>query len=300
MESRFRSITRRGLLAAGLALGLGLAAPTFDASAQTDDARVRITHASPDAPSVDIWVNGEPAVIDLAFGETTGIIPLPAGTYDIDVTPTGSTDPDIDAVISASLSLEAGVGYEVAAVGYVSEIGAQIYSLDLSPLTEGNTRVQIIHASPDAPAVDIIVNGGAAVEGLTFPDASGYLEIPGGSYDIQVAVSETGDIALDLGAVTFEAGQVYAVFAIGQVGDGSLTVLPLGAAADTAAGGESAAAEAAGAGGTGEAAHTVPATGVGSMSDTSASMFGLFAAAAALGAAGVALRLRTPAVARHR
>jgi hypothetical protein len=245
-------------------------------------------------------VNGEPAVIDLAFGETTGIIPLPAGTYDVDVTPTGSTDPEIDAVISAALTLEAGVGYEVAAVGFVSEIGAQISSLDLSPLTEGNTRVQIIHASPDAPAVDIIVNGGAAVEGLTFPDASGYLEIPGGSYDVQVAVSETGDIALDLGSVTFEAGQVYAVFAIGQVSDGSLTVLPIGAAADNAAGGEAATTEAAGTGGTSEGAHTVPATGVGSMSATSTTMFGLFAAVAALGVAGVALRLRTPVVVRNR
>jgi hypothetical protein len=217
-------------------------------SAQSSDASVRITHASPDAPAVDIWVNGESAITNLAFGEATDIILLPAGSYDVAVTPAGSVDPVADAVISATLALEAGAGYDVVAAGLLANISAQVYPLDLSPVTSGNARLQVIHASPDAPVVDILANGGAIVEGLTFPNASGFLEVPAGSYDVQVALAESGDVALDLPGTMLDAGQVYVVMAIGLAGDGTLTALPLAAPAATASGGE---------------AHTVPATGVG-------------------------------------
>jgi hypothetical protein len=232
----FRTRMTLGLFAVALAAIVGIAGFGAAVSAQADEARVRITHASPDAPAVDIWVNGEPAVTNLAFGQDTGLISLPAGSYDVAVTPAGSTDPEADAVIATTLQLEAGQAIDVVAVGYLFELSAQVYPIDLSPVTEGNARVQVLHASPDAPAVDILANGGALVEGLSFPDASGYLEVPAGSYDVEVAVSGTNDIALDLPGVPFDAGQVYNVIAIGEVAEGTLTVLPLVAPADAAAG----------------------------------------------------------------
>ena len=86
----------------------------------------------------------------------------------------------------------------------------------------------MIHASPDAPAVDIAVTGGdVLVPGLEFPNASGALDVPAGSYDLEVRVAGTMDVALPLPGVALEAGTVYDILAIGQVGDGSLTVLVL-------------------------------------------------------------------------
>ena len=40
------------------------------------DARVRAVHLSPDAPAVDIWVDGSKVITDLAFGEYTGYLIL--------------------------------------------------------------------------------------------------------------------------------------------------------------------------------------------------------------------------------
>jgi hypothetical protein len=42
-----------------------------------------------------------------------------------------------------------------------------------------------------------------------------------------VRVAGTNDVALPLAGVTLEPGMVYSVYAIGQVSDGSLTVLPI-------------------------------------------------------------------------
>ncbi|HEV2128529.1 MAG TPA: DUF4397 domain-containing protein [Thermomicrobiales bacterium] len=84
----------------------------------------------------------------------------------------------------------------------------------------------MIHASPDAPAVDIAVaDGDVLIESLEFPNASDYLEVPAGTYDLEVCPAGTTDVALDLPGVELEAGMVYDVFAIGQLADETLTVL---------------------------------------------------------------------------
>lgn len=284
--------TTKIALASALAIALVMVGTIgFSASAQDADARVRITHASPDAPAVDIWVDGAPAVTDLAFGESTDLIPLPAGDYLVQVTPAGSTDPEADAVISATLTLDAGQAYDVVATGLLADIQPSVYPLDLSPLADGSSRVEVIHASPDAPAVNIVANGTTLFADLMFPESSGFADVPAGSYDVQVVVAESGAVALDLPGTVLESGQVYNFIAVGQVADGSLTVLPLAAPADTAVGGASTADATPATGG--ETATTdesstagtqaVPATGVGSMaSSTSSSLLTMVALAAGL------------------
>ena len=64
---------------AGLALGQG--------------AMVRVAHLSPDAPAVDVLVNGQRAITGLAFKEVTHYIPLPAAKVRVQVVPAGQDAP---------------------------------------------------------------------------------------------------------------------------------------------------------------------------------------------------------------
>jgi len=92
--------------------------------------------------------------------------------------------------------------------------------------------VRVIHASPDAPAVDVAVKGGdVLVENLAFPDASDYLMVPAAAYDLEVRPTGTEDVALDLPGVELMAGNAYSVYAIGTLADGTLNVLPIVAGA---------------------------------------------------------------------
>jgi hypothetical protein len=58
-------------------------------------------------------------------------------------------------------------------------------------------KVRAFHNSPDTPAVDIYVNGAKALSGVTYGTLSGYLEVPRGTYNVQVKVapSTAGDPA---------------------------------------------------------------------------------------------------------
>jgi hypothetical protein len=196
---------------------------------QAGDACLNVIHASPDASAVDVYVDGTKALADLAFGAASGWVALPAGEHTVQVTAAGA---DIEtAVIDADVTLESGAAYEVAAVGLLAEIEPQVLQVNLSEIgdeDEPMARVRIIHASPDAPAVDVAVKGGdVLVENLAFPDASDYLSVPAASYDLEIRPTGTTDVALDLPGVAFEAGTVYSIYAVGQAADDTLTVLPV-------------------------------------------------------------------------
>lgn len=187
---------------------------------------VNIIHASPDAPAVDVYVDGTRALENLAFGKASGWVALPAGEHKVQVAPTGMMADS--AVIDAMLTLEEGAAYEVAAVGLVADISAVVNQVNLSKLGDDEVRVRVVHASPDAPAVDIAVTGGdVLIPELAFPDSSEALTLPADSYDLEVRLAGTTDVALPLPDVTLEPGMVYTIYAIGLVEDGSLTVLPI-------------------------------------------------------------------------
>jgi hypothetical protein len=196
---------------------------------QPGNACLNVVHASPDAPAVDVYVDGAKALGDLAFGTASGWVALPAGEHQIQVTAAGA---EIEtAVIDADVTLDDGAAYEVAAIGLLAEIEPQVHQVNLSAIgaeDEPMSRVRVVHASPDAPAVDVAVKGGdVLIENLAFPEASDYLSVPAASYDLEVRPTGTTDVALDLPGVEFEAGMVYTIYAIGQTTDDTLTVLPV-------------------------------------------------------------------------
>ncbi len=196
----------------------------FAALAQ-DTAQLRVAHLSPDAPAVDIWVNGERTLTDVPFQALSDYLSLPAGEYRIQVSPAGQTDP---IVIDATVALEAGTAYTVAATGL---LGAD----DLSPVVLVDDRapamdqaeVRFVHASPDAPAVDVAVAGGPVLfENVSFREAGAYLGVEPGSFDLEVRLSGTDTVALSVPGVTLQAGKTYTVFAIGLAGNDTLAALP--------------------------------------------------------------------------
>jgi len=56
-------------------------------------ARVRVLHASPDAPAVDVWVSGSKVFSEIEFEESTSFVEVPAGIYNVQVVPAGLMEP---------------------------------------------------------------------------------------------------------------------------------------------------------------------------------------------------------------
>lgn len=189
------------------ALGLGL---TAAASASTAD--IRVLHASPDAPNVDVRLNGSVAIPNLAFESITDYATLDAGSYDVEVVPAGAQKP---VVIDTTLDLAADTQTTVVAVGTVDSI-APLVLADDNTIDRDNARVRFVHASPDAPPVDIALDGGAVVFGnVAFTEVGDYLTLAPGTYDLEVRIAGTGTVVLDLPPIPLDRATVYSVFATG-------------------------------------------------------------------------------------
>lgn len=221
------------------AASLGAGAVVLDSSTDTagqadgqaDDIRVRLVHASPDAPPVDVSVGGEVVVSGLAFGEEASIPVEAAGDYAVEIaaagndTETNETGTNESAVLfSENVTLEAGTDYTIAAAGEVTP-GA---STAFEPLVlvenettvgEGETAIGLVHLSPDAPAVDVTDNatGEVIFENVTYRNATEQFVLPAGEYTLDVRVeSETNDgEVVDSFDVSLSSGTTYTAFAIG-------------------------------------------------------------------------------------
>lgn len=192
---------------------------------------------------------------------------LPAGSYDVAVAPAGADA--ADAVIEATLDLEGGVNYNVAAVGSLPT--SRRPSSRPTPLIWRKVRPVFRLFTPHLTPrrVKRAVAGGPVLVGdLSFPNASGSLDVDSGTYDLEVRPAGTEDVALDLPGVALDAGTVYDILAIGTLADGTLTVLPLTTPGEVADG----------VGGVTD----VAATGVGSAVQGSTGMLMLLAAVAAV------------------
>jgi hypothetical protein len=86
-----------------------------------------------------------------------------------------------------------------------------------------------VHASPDAPAVDIAVADGGPVlfSNISFKEIGDYLPVDAGTYDLEVRVAGTETVALEVPGLTLNDGTVYTVFAMGLAGgEPALTAVP--------------------------------------------------------------------------
>lgn len=194
------------------------------------DARATVyaLHASPDAPPVDIDADGIEVVTSLGFGDLSGELSVWPGAYDLAFRAAGT--PTV-AASATTPYLEPGGSYLAIATGY---LGGEAPGFQLVPVAEGFSAgsalalARVVHASPDAPAVDVgpLVDGQVAVlpsfANLAFgaaSDASGE-PLPVGEVTVGVAATGTVDPVASFDLVTSAGLRAFAVAAGSLAGPG--------------------------------------------------------------------------------
>ena len=214
-------------------LTLVLAATALSAACSDDDdntgpegqARVRVVHASPDAPNVDVLLDDAKVLSDVPYLTSSAYLETSEGDHNLKVNAAGTATTAID----ADVTLADGTDYTVIASDLVAQITPIVLQDDNTAPAAGNARVRAIHGAPSAPTVDIYVTApGADLETATpvltnvaFGDVADYLEVPAGEYQVRVTVTGTKIVAIDSGALTLESGQVRTAIAVDAPGGGA-------------------------------------------------------------------------------
>jgi hypothetical protein len=213
-------------------LTLLLAATALTAACDDDDntgpeseSRIRVVHASPDAPNVDVLLDDEEVLSDVPYLEASDYLEASAGAHNVKVNAAGTAT----AVIDTDVTLAEGADYTVIASGLAAEITPIVLLDDNSTPEAGNARVRAIHGAPGAPAVDVYVTApGADIEttlpvltGVEFGDVGDYLDVPAGVYHVRVTLAGIKVVAIDSGPLTLESGQVRTAIAVDALGGGA-------------------------------------------------------------------------------
>ena len=193
------SLLKKLTIAASIA---GLAACGAD---DDGDAYVRILHASPDAQAVDVYVNGELQLSDVAFQDGTGYLKLSDGNANIELRLAGTDT----VAASYPASLNSNAYYAAIAVNQASDLEITVFD-ETDAVTDGDIDLRVLHAAPAASStdVDVFVSEPDAELG-TAPevDALSYLSnrllegVEDSSYQIRVTADGSTDIIYDSGSV---------------------------------------------------------------------------------------------------
>lgn len=192
--------------------------------APTPTARLRVVHASPDAPNVDVLVDNTVVLTNVPYRATSNYLTVPSGTRNIKVNATGTST----TVIDANVPLTANSDTTVLATGRLAGIQPLVLTDDNSAPTSGNIKVRLVHAAPGASNVDIYVTAPGAdladevptLTNVPFRAASGYLGVPAGTYQVRITPTGTKTVAIDSGALSLSAGQIRTGVAVGDPGVG--------------------------------------------------------------------------------
>lgn len=183
--------------------------------AQSAPALVRLMHASPDAPNMDVYIDGEATLNNVPFYTLSTYMEVPAGSHRIQLVPSGNT---LDkAVISINTDLIRGRSYTIAAVNRFATIRALVLKDNAMLPPAGQAMVRIIHAAPDVAAVDIkLADSDTPFLTDQFFGSADYATLPAGNQTLEVARNNTANVFFISPELRLESGWTYTLVLTGE------------------------------------------------------------------------------------
>lgn len=233
MPGKLRYVLLAVLAIAVLAVPLAVMAQEGEEDPGT--AYVIVANFSPNAPPVDIYIDGALIAQELAFPAGTYPVEISAGPIWVEVRLSGSEITDAPLVAGEAV-LGDGEYYIVPVMNITerAQFGAYLVPVHAA-LAEGQTRVQFFHSVPGGPRFDVI---NAVTETVDVPALDfGYVEDPvvlpdmdAGTYHWQVWTNnivwtnviegpnadDPPTLAFDMGELTLEAGIIYSFYIVGS------------------------------------------------------------------------------------
>lgn len=177
---------------------------------------IRVFHASPGAPAVDIYANGNLIVKDVAYKKFSQYLPVPSGNYNIRVYPSGQTT---NPLINTNVFIPENTVFNVAVIGTLPNITLYPIPEPTTAQNFGRPCVRFVHLSPNAPGVDVKLSDGTILfSSVGYKDITNYACIPSGTYTFAVSPNGTDNTVLTLPNIKLDPNNYYTIYAVGLVG----------------------------------------------------------------------------------
>jgi hypothetical protein len=180
----------------------------------TGNGRVRVVHISPDAPNLDVAMQGNIVTRNLPYAGATGYVTIPAGECIVRLEAAGTNT----AIFTTNIAVIAETDRTVYAVGRAANIQAVVRTDNNAPLPADRARLRLVHGASGLGNIDVYVTGPdddistgpPTAANLAFRATTSDVEIPSGAYRVRVTpVGFREPILIDTGTQTITSGGVY-------------------------------------------------------------------------------------------
>ena len=216
---------RVGLVALCLAIAfmIGCGGGSSDSTQQ-----LRIVMASPDAPPVDILIDGAQVATSLAYTNSTPYLPVKSGSRHIQALRVSNSTSVFDQNVSVTTS----ANQTLLLVGPAAKIQSLLLTDGATnattTTTTGDGKVRVVNASETMGPADVyIVNSGTSLAGvtpvspgLTFDKATDYTLASISNYQVYLTEPGTTNVLLNSGPLSLTQNQFQTVVALDAVGGG--------------------------------------------------------------------------------
>jgi hypothetical protein len=177
------------------------------------DAMVRFLHTSPDAPNIDIYINGQLTLKNLPFKQISTYLPLKAGKYHIDIYPTGNM---VDSVLNKKITVEPGMFYTLAAIEPVNKLRLLIYNTEPAVPTN-ESKIRFIHLARDVQPLDFAVKDRDVVfPNVPYKKTSEYLGLTPMTVDLELREAGTKNVTVSMPKAQFMPNSTYSIILISK------------------------------------------------------------------------------------
>jgi hypothetical protein len=184
-------------------------------------ATVRVVHASPTAPTVDIYLNGDLILNNLSYLDFTEYLTLTPANYELTVYPDGVTPEDeVDPLWQDNLNITGNaVAFTMVAMG-TDNFRVNVYPDNLEIIPPGQARIRFVHAVQNVPALSVInaANGGVLAGGLGFGQGSDNLNVNANTRTFNFSNTGVG-VFYRVESFPLAVGGHYTFIAIGDAND---------------------------------------------------------------------------------
>jgi hypothetical protein len=194
-------------------------------SISMNSAQLRVIDASPDSGVIDSYQNTSALAYNLGFGTMTSYVPMSSGAYNLAADKAGTRQ----TLVLSTDTLVAGKQYTEIIGSSLVNMQQTLLLDQSSPAPAGQIAVRLVNEATRSGAVDVylvpmsgrLVNTAPIAINLSFGGNSGYINMPNGTYAIDVVPSGTtlaaSTVTLLSGAqVEYASGAVRTIVLIDQ------------------------------------------------------------------------------------
>jgi hypothetical protein len=193
-------------------------------SAEPATAEIKLIHASPDAPNIDIYIDGKKVASSVGYAKIV-TQRLTAGEKQVEIYPAGKKEQPL---LTKIITLQGGNEYTAVVAGRVREGVDLVFTQNTTEIPQGKAKIRVLYASPDAPSIAVAEkNGPLLFERVLFKEVSDYREIAPKTYNFEVRLAGTESSILDIPDVKVEPNTAYTIVALDVKGEPKLQALIL-------------------------------------------------------------------------